>query len=65
MPGQPTFSVASSYSGQDVPGARQTPGTPSNMAFVVWVAILGVLLPIVILGGLNVGGFKFVFRGRG
>lgn len=65
MPGQPTFSVAGAYSGQDVPGARQTPGQPSNLSFVIWVALLGIVLPVLIIGGLQVGGFKFVFRGRG
>jgi hypothetical protein len=34
------------------------------MAFIVWVVILGIVLPAVILGGLQVGGFKFVFKGR-
>ncbi len=64
MPGQPTFSVAGSYSSTDVPGVSTTAGQPSHMAFIVWVVVLGVLLPAFILGGLNLGGWKFAFKGR-
>jgi hypothetical protein len=32
--------------------------------FLVWVLIIGVVLPAFILGGLKVSGFSFVFRGR-
>lgn len=58
--------MAGSYSGYDVPGAQPAKsGQPTQMAFLIWVVLLGVVLPVIILGGLNVGGFKFVFRGRG
>ena len=36
----------------------------SHMAFLFWLVVLGVVLPVAILGGLKVGGFSFVFRGR-
>lgn len=39
-------------------------GFPSNLSFFVWVTIIGLVLPVVILGGLKVGGFQFVFKGR-
>lgn len=64
MPGQPTFSTAGSYSGYDVPGVTASHGTPQHLSFIVWVILLGVVLPAVIIGGLQVGGFKFVFKGR-
>jgi len=37
-------------------------GTPT--AFLVWLMLLGVILPVLILGGLKIGGFSFVFRNR-
>lgn len=66
MPGQPTFSTAGAFSGYDVPGGAPARGSQStHLSFIIWVALLGVLLPVLIIGGLQVGGFKFVFRGRG
>ena len=64
MPGQPTFSTAGAYSGNPVPGAANSGGAPSHTWFLVWVVIIGIVLPAVILGGLNVNGFSFVFKGR-
>lgn len=63
MPGQPTFNVAQAYSGHAAPGAGGV-GAPSNTAFIIWVVLIGVVLPALILGGLKVGGFSFVFKGR-
>jgi hypothetical protein len=37
----------------------------THTAFLVWVVVLGIVLPLAILGGLKMGGFSFVFRGRG
>lgn len=39
-------------------------GEQTHTAFLVWVVLLGIVLPAVILGGLKMGGFSFVFRGR-
>ena len=36
----------------------------THTAFIVWLIVLGVLLPVAIIGGLKVGGYSFVFRGR-
>ena len=41
-----------------------TNGAPSHTSFIVWVVLVGVVLPVVILGGLKMGGFSFVFKGR-
>ena len=69
MAGQPTFSVASIAGDYANPGAQPVRGGAhgqgTHTAFLVWVVLLGVVLPLVILGGLKMGGFSFVFRGRG
>jgi hypothetical protein len=36
----------------------------SHLTFIVWLAILGVLIPGLMMGGLKYGGFQFVFRSR-
>lgn len=64
MPGQPAFNTAGAYSGYAAPGAAASRNGGSHTAFIVWVVILGIILPMAILGGLKVGGFSFVFRGR-
>lgn len=30
--------------------------------FLVWLAVLGVIVPVLILGGLKLGKFQFVYR---
>jgi hypothetical protein len=64
MAGQPTFSTAAAYSSYDVPGANMQTSRVSNASFIIWVFLVGVVLPVFILGGLNLSGFKFVFKGR-
>jgi hypothetical protein len=64
VPGQPTFSTAASYSDYQVPGANMKTAQVSNASFIVWVILVGVVVPVFILGGLNLSGFKFVFKGR-
>ena len=39
-------------------------GAASHTSFIVWLALIGVVLPVAILGGLKMGGFSFVFKGR-
>lgn len=66
MAGLPTFSVAApagDHASTSVT-ASQGSGQGTHTAFLVWVVLLGIVLPAVILGGLKVGGFSFVFRGR-
>jgi hypothetical protein len=36
----------------------------SDISFFVWVGIIGILLPLLVIGGLKVGGFQFVFKHR-
>lgn len=64
MPGQPAFPVAGSYSSNPAPGARPVAGGASSTAFIVWVIVIGLVLPVAILGGLRIGGWSFVFKGR-
>ena len=69
MPGQPTFSVAAPAGDYASPGVAMgtnanTNGAPSHTSFIVWVVLIGVVLPVAILGGLKMGGFSFVFKGR-
>ncbi len=47
---------------QNQPQATKT--VSSNTAFVVWLILIGVVLPGFILGALRAGGFQFVFRRR-
>lgn len=35
-----------------------------NLTFFIWLAVLGIIVPVAILGGLQLGGFKFVYKGR-
>lgn len=68
MPGVPTYTVGPAYGGNAAPGASVTPaGTKdaTHTAFLVWVVLIGIVIPIAILGGLKMGGFSFVFKGRG
>jgi hypothetical protein len=39
-------------------------GFPQSTSFFLWLIIIGVVIPSFIIGGLKVGGFQFVFRGR-
>jgi hypothetical protein len=70
MPGAPTFSVSAPAGDYAAPGvsmgtnATSSNGAPSHTIFLVWVVLVGVVLPVAILGGLKMGGFSFVFKGR-
>lgn len=39
-------------------------GGPSDTAFFLWLVVIGVVIPVLIVGGLKVGGFQFVFKRR-
>lgn len=69
MPGSPVFhGYATSSSPAGVGGANRVEasglnaGNPSDMYFFLWVGIIGLVIPILLLGGLNFGHFQFVFR---
>ncbi len=69
MPGAPVFhGYPTSTANQGVGGAARvqttsaTGTTKTDMNFFVWVAIIGIIVPILLIGGLQIGGFQFVFR---
>jgi hypothetical protein len=64
--GSPLFNNGGNdaYGGQALSARVATASGPSHMSFLIWVAIIGIVLPAAILGGLKMGGFSFVFRGR-
>ncbi len=75
MPGSPLLhGVATSSSPAGEGGASVRAGAaaaplssvsfPTNWGFFLWLVVIGVVLPVFVLGGLRVGGFQFVFRGR-
>lgn len=71
MAGQPLFQFGDPYGSYSVPGVGNVNGgqmsgnrAASNTVFIIWLVIVGVLLPIGIIGGLKVSGFSFVFKGR-
>lgn len=37
------------------------PSRPNNMMFILWLILIGVIVPAAILGGLRAGKFQFVF----
>jgi len=69
MPGAAVFhGYATTNVNEGVGGAGRvetsslSAGNPSDMNFFVWVAIIGIVIPILLIGGLQIGGFQFVFR---
>lgn len=66
MAGSPLFGSGPDPYGGAVKHAASTAdrGGSSHTMFLVWVALIGIVLPALILGGLKMGGFSFVFRGR-
>jgi len=73
MPGSPILhGYATSTSAQGEGGAARAAATApltgvggsTDVAFFVWLAIIGVIIPVLIVGGLRFGGFQFVFKGR-
>ena len=66
MPGMPTMTVADSYqgvTGEGIPAAPAATAGPSTR-FYVWLVLIGVVVPVLILHGLRLGGFQFVFKSR-
>ena len=68
MPGLDPITAAMSAGGNAYPTMQSASGAaPPNdthWPFLFWLVVIGVLLPVAILGGLQVGGFSFVFRHR-
>ncbi len=67
MPGSPFFAQQEVQQTVGVPqganGALQS-GGGDHLTFIVWLIVLGLVVPVMILGGLRVGGFQFVFKSR-
>lgn len=68
MPGAPFLINADSYQGvqgEGVPaGAAGAPASGLGWSFYLWLVVIGVIVPVVILGSLRAGGFQFVFKRR-
>lgn len=67
MAGIPTLTYGDGYSGYAVPGSAPMSGNraaPNHGTFIIWLVVIGIVVPVAILGGLKVGGFSFVFKGR-
>lgn len=74
MPGAPIMhGYATSASPAGVGGAQRQAAAaaplpqvafPSNLMFFLWLAVIGIVIPGLIIGGLRAGRFQFVFRGR-
>jgi len=70
MPGAPVLhGYATSTASQGVGGASRVSapasgGGANDASFFVWLAIIGIVLPSLIIGGLKIGGFQFVFKHR-
>ena len=69
MPGSPVFhgyptsaNPAGLGGSARVEASSLNAGSQTETSFFVWVAIIGIVLPILLIGGLQVGGFQFVFR---
>ena len=70
MPGAPVFhGYPTSTTGQGVGGAARVESSSLNagskqtdLNFFLWVGIIGLVVPILLIGGLQIGGFQFVFR---
>ena len=65
MAGTQLFGSSDAY-GSYVPPpvGNNLPAGGSHTAFLVWLVVIGIVLPVIILGSLKVGGWSFVFRGR-
>ncbi len=74
MPGSPILhGYTTSSAGQGEGGAARAAATAplsgvtggsADVSFFIWLAVIGVVIPLLIIGGLRVGGFQFVFKGR-
>lgn len=70
MPGMPFIHTAPSYqgsAGQGVPTGAAGAAADTyhdHTMFIVWLIVIGVLIPSLVLGGLRAGGFQFVFKRR-
>lgn len=66
MPGVPFLTVADSYQGVQGEGVPMQSGGGSALGwgFYIWLIVIGVVIPVAILGSLRAGGLQFAFRRR-
>jgi hypothetical protein len=68
MPGSPFLYTGDSYQGVMGEGNPVSAGSPSaanfGWSFWLWLVLIGVVIPVVVLGGLRAGGLQFVYRRR-
>lgn len=68
MPGAPFMHELPGFQGgvQEVRMAQsyQGSGVVTHTGFIVWLVVIGLVIPAAILGGLRLGGFSFVFKHR-
>ena len=69
MPGSPVFhGYPTSTAPQGLGGSARVEasslnaGSQTDMNFFIWVGLIGIVLPLLLIGGLQFGGFQFVFR---
>lgn len=43
---------------------NQQAAQATHTGFLVWLVVIGVLIPVAILGGFRVAGFSFVYKHR-
>lgn len=69
MPGMPFLTPSDPFVMNQPQAATVGPGlasgSTSNWTFFAWLVLIGVVLPLVVLGGLRAGGFQFVYKRRG
>ena len=60
--------TSDSYQGVAGEGTHATgpggSGASVGWGFWLWLIVIGVVIPVVVLGGLRAGGFQFVYRRR-
>jgi hypothetical protein len=67
MPGTPLLYTSDSYQGVQGEGVPAPAGGSSaglGWSFWLWLVLIGVVIPVVILGSLRAGGFQFVYKRR-
>lgn len=69
MPGSPVFhgyptsvSPAGLGGSARVEASSLNAGNGTDVNFFIWVGIIGIVIPLLLIGGLQFGGFQFVFR---
>lgn len=69
MPGMPFLTPSDPYVQNQPQSVASVPSgltlASGNLSFFLWLVAIGVVLPLIVLGGLRAGGFQFVYKRRG